>query len=102
MVRLHYTYSEDRLFKESEPVLLGTEFVTVAIDISARRFRVLTLEKNTNGQRVVLAEGEANSDATLTMKAKKTLRKLGVVFQEEIRRRGKTNETLVDLDSVVA
>lgn len=102
MVRLRYKYSEDRLSKESAPVLLGTQFVTVVVDIASRKFTVLSLEKDVTGERTVVAEGTANSDALLTMKAKKTLKKLGVVFQEEIRRRGNTDETLVDLDAVVA
>ena len=81
MVRISYIRKENG-DKQSKPLLLDNELVTVNIDLGNRQFTV-----NSVNDGRILAEGKGSSESVLTMNAKKLLRNLGVNFEGEIRRR---------------
>jgi hypothetical protein len=79
MTRIRYTNVEGVLI--SKPVIAGTEVLTVFIDLNN-----LTMDiRSANNQTVT--NGNAATVAKLKGMAKKELKSLGVIFNDEVRRR---------------
>jgi hypothetical protein len=86
MVRIRYTVSTGSGLLTSKPVLALDKLLVVNLDTVNNTFTVVN---QTNG--LVVANGKANDTVALKKNAKQALRQLGVVFQDEVRRR--TSET---------
>lgn len=87
MTRIRYTQPSEGILV-SRPLIAGEHLVTVTIDTINNNFKV----HNESG---TLAHGEALDVAQLKKKAKLAAAQLGVVFQDEVRRRGSEGTTEV-------
>lgn len=78
MTRIRYTESNGVL--RSRPLVAGERLVNIVIDTINNRYLITSGELN-------LASGTAVDVAVLKKKAKESAKQLGVVFQDEVRRR---------------
>lgn len=95
MVRLSYKKTE--FGKESKPVLLGNELVFVRINLQTKVFQIVSVN---TGDAVL--QGEAASDAALTTAAKKILKDAGVKFDDEVRRRERSDVAVITAQTTAA
>lgn len=87
MVRLSYKRTPEG--KQSNPVLLGTEYVYVVVDFREKRFKIVSVNDGRT-----LTEGVGSNEGIITMNARKQLNHLGVNFDSEVRQRRTDNETV--------
>lgn len=81
MTRIRYVENNGVL--TSKPLLAGTELVTVEIDTVGN---VYSIKRENDG--TVISQGNAVDVNLLKKKAKLALKALGVVFNDEVRRKG--------------
>jgi len=84
-------YSKVNNFFVSKEILCGLDLVSITLDPSKMTYMV---SKMSTGE--VLVTGSAKNMSSLKLLAKKELKKLGVVFDDEVRNKKETvSDTLV-------
>ena len=89
MVRIRYTDNSGVLV--SKPLLALNKLVVVTLNTTNNTYNII--DSTTN---VVLTKGTTTDTVTLKKKAKQALKELGVVFQDEVRRRTTNSVTQED------